>query len=277
MALASSSGDLESLIDYIKATRGFDFTGYKRPSLLRRFEKRMQMVRAGSFESYRSYLDEHPDEFTELFNTILINVTAFFRDPAAWEYLRKEIVPRIVEDAETRDAIRIWSTGCASGEEAYSLAICFAEALPAAEFGARVKIYATDIDEEALSDGRHGIYTAPKLENVTSSVFDFLATLGIFSLAAGGLWGSRTGSAGAAFAVIFFAAYFVLYAWYDKIINDTRFILSIFLPFVFAGALFVLRLGRDRMVSMAGRGTRGRTRGPCYADWCHDRLTGKAE
>src|SRR5215468_8502404 len=94
---ASGASDLESLIEYVKTNRGFDFTGYKRPSLQRRFEKRMQTVRVDSYDAYRAYLDENPDEFIELFNTILINVTTFFRDVPAWDYLKAEIVPRIIE------------------------------------------------------------------------------------------------------------------------------------------------------------------------------------
>jgi two-component system CheB/CheR fusion protein len=166
MASETTSAELEGVLEYIKAVRGFDFTGYKRPSLRRRFEKRMQEVRVESYPAYQEYLADHPDEFVELFNTILINVTAFFRDLPAWDYLRREIVPRIVEDAEQREAIRIWSTGCASGEEAYSLAICFAEVLDEADFDARVKIYATDVDEHALSEARHGLYTSSKLETL---------------------------------------------------------------------------------------------------------------
>jgi two-component system CheB/CheR fusion protein len=170
MALPRDSTDLEAVLDYIKTARGFDFTGYKRPSLQRRFERRMQAVRVESFEEYGAYLEAHPDEFGELFNTILINVTSFFRDAPAWDYLRRDIVPRILDEAQSRDSIRIWSTGCASGEEAYSLAICFAEALSEDEVGERVKIYATDVDGEALAEGRHGIYTSAKLENVPSDL-----------------------------------------------------------------------------------------------------------
>jgi two-component system CheB/CheR fusion protein len=170
MASSTDSSDLESLIRYIRTSRGFDFAGYKRPSLQRRFEKRMQTVRAGSFDEYHSFLERHPEEFAELFNTILINVTAFFRDAPAWDYLRGEIVPRIIEESQIGSSIRIWSTGCASGEEAYSLAICFAEVLSEAEFGARIKIYATDIDEEALTEGRHGIYTAAKVETMPNDL-----------------------------------------------------------------------------------------------------------
>jgi two-component system CheB/CheR fusion protein len=165
-AADGDGGDFEELVQYIKGNRGFDFTGYKRPSLQRRFQKRMQAVHVGSYSEYRLFLEQHPGEFIDLFNTILINVTAFFRDGVAWDYLQQEIVPRIVEESEGKPGIRVWSTGCATGEEAYSLAMSFAEAMPAETFRERVKIYATDVDEEALADGRHGIYQAARLDNV---------------------------------------------------------------------------------------------------------------
>jgi len=166
MASATDAADFEELVDYIRSNRGFDFTGYKRPSLQRRFEKRMQAVKVASYGEYRLFLEQHPDEFADLFGTILINVTAFFRDGPAWEYIRSEIVPRLVEESDGQESIRVWSTGCASGEEAYSLAMCFAEAMPRDGFRDRLKIYATDVDEEALTDARHGIYPAAKLEEV---------------------------------------------------------------------------------------------------------------
>src|SRR5829696_6118988 len=168
--MATQDASFAALIDYIKSDRGFDFTGYKRPSLERRIQKRMQAHRLEAYDDYRAYLVEHPDEFVELFNTILINVTAFFRDVAAWEYLRAEIVPRIVEESNERGGIRIWSTGCASGEEAYTLAIAFAEELNGSTFADRVKIYATDVDEEALTEGRHATYPAARVENVPADL-----------------------------------------------------------------------------------------------------------
>ena len=169
-----SPGDagLESLIEYIRTDRGFDFTGYKRASLQRRFDKRMQTAGVASYDEYRLYLEQHPDEFIDLFNTILINVTAFFRDAPAWEYVRSDVVPRILKENEGPNPIRIWSTGCASGEEAYSLAICFAEVMSEGDFRDRVKIYATDVDEEALADGRHGIYPAARLETLSPELKD---------------------------------------------------------------------------------------------------------
>src|SRR5437763_9954239 len=90
----------ETLLSYINRNRGFDFTAYKRPSLMRRFRRRMESVRVESFGEYLDYLQEHDDEFGELFNMILINVTAFFRDPASWEYIREHVVPQIVERKE---------------------------------------------------------------------------------------------------------------------------------------------------------------------------------
>src|SRR5579884_3079369 len=113
---------------------------------MRRITKRMQDARfEGGFGEYRGYLRDNPEEYTELFDTILINVTSFFRDAPAWEYLAQEIVPRIAEQRSPSDPIRIWSTGCSTGEEAYTLAILFTEALGEDAFKQRVKIYATDV------------------------------------------------------------------------------------------------------------------------------------
>ena len=156
----------EELLAFIKENRGFDFSGYKRPSLHRRIDKRMQDAGIDTYEQYFERLKDDEDEFAQLFDTILINVTGFFRDPAAWEYLRKEIVPKIVLAKSADEQIRLWSAGCATGEEAYSLAMVFADELGDEGFADRVKIYATDIDERALSDGRHGIFPADSVKDV---------------------------------------------------------------------------------------------------------------
>jgi two-component system CheB/CheR fusion protein len=157
----------EELLSFIRDERGFDFTGYKRPSLMRRISKRMQDVKVETFPEYREHLQVHPDEFVQLFNTILINVTSFFRDEVAWEYLGKEIVPRIIEQHDGAESqIRLWSTGCATGEEAFTLAIVFAEVMGEEAFKARVKIYATDIDDDALSKGRHAEYDEKAIQTV---------------------------------------------------------------------------------------------------------------
>ena len=163
---------LEDLLAFIRDSRGFDFTGYKRSSLTRRIRKRMHEAGTHDYVDYRDRLESSAEEFGYLFNTILINVTGFFRDAEAWSYLQREIMPELIADTEGADEIRVWSAGCASGEEAYSLAIAFAEALGVEECAKRVKIYGTDVDEEALRDARAGLYLPKALEPLPSELRD---------------------------------------------------------------------------------------------------------
>ncbi|WP_433035975.1 CheR family methyltransferase [Actinomycetospora sp. CA-053990] len=157
---------LGALLDFIKESRGFDFTGYKRSSLQRRVERRMQEVGVATFGEYLDRLQVDQDEFTQLFNTILINVTGFFRDPEAWRELQNEILPKLLAPKTRGEPIRVWSAGCASGEEAYGLAILLAEAVGPEEFRRRVKVYATDVDEDALATARQATYTDKELQAV---------------------------------------------------------------------------------------------------------------
>jgi two-component system CheB/CheR fusion protein len=161
----------EALVDYLKTERGFDFSDYKRPSLVRRVRRQMQLVGVASYEEYVDYLQVHPEEFTALFNMILINVTSFFRDSDAWEELRTAIVPALLRDRPI-GPLRVWSAGCASGEEAFSLAICLAEALGPDEFRSRVKIYATDVDEVALAEARHAVYDGTRLADIADGLVE---------------------------------------------------------------------------------------------------------
>jgi len=124
----NAAQEFEALLKYLKQNRGFDFTGYKRSSLQRRVGKRLQFLRLEHYADYVDYLEVHPEEFVKLFNTILINVTAFFRDAPAWEFLSAEVIPALLAEKKPHDLIRIWSAGCSSGEEAYTLTIVFAEA-----------------------------------------------------------------------------------------------------------------------------------------------------
>jgi len=163
----SSTQEFEALIAYLKNNRGFDFSGYKRSSLRRRMSKRMQALRVERYGDYLDYLEVHPEEFVQLFNTILINVTGFFRDTTSWEFLAAEVIPRLIAGKQPPEPIRVWSAGCASGEETYSLAIMLAEALGFEGFRQRVKIYATDVDEAALGQGRHASYSARDLQPVS--------------------------------------------------------------------------------------------------------------
>src|SRR5712691_10769283 len=166
----NAAQEFEALLEYLKQNRGFDFTGYKRSSLQRRVGKRLQSLRLEHYDDYVDYLEVHPEEFVTLFNTILINVTAFFRDAPAWEYLSAEVIPALLAEKKPHDLIRIWSAGCSSGEEAYTLAIVFAEALGFEDFRQRVKIYATDADEEALVHARQASYSDKDLQPVPAEL-----------------------------------------------------------------------------------------------------------
>ncbi|MGE2713981.1 CheR family methyltransferase [Mycolicibacterium litorale] len=154
----------------MRDSRGFDFTGYKRTSLMRRVRHRMDQAGFESFDEYLDVLQASSDEFAALFNTILINVTDFFRDPGAWDFLREEVVPSLLAERGPNDPIRVWSAGCASGQEAYSLAMVMAEALGPEAFRQRVKIYATDVDEEALAEARAASYDAKSVESIPTEL-----------------------------------------------------------------------------------------------------------
>ncbi|MCO1657011.1 CheR family methyltransferase [Pseudonocardia humida] len=162
----------EALLDHVKGSRGFDFTGYKRSSLVRRVEHRMSQIGIDDYADYLDYLEMHHGEFTALFNTILINVTAFFRDPEAWQMLRDEVLPTVLAAKTPTAPLRIWSAGCASGEEAYTLAMVLAELMGITEFRDRVKIYATDVDEEALSQARHGSYSPRDVRGIPKEMLE---------------------------------------------------------------------------------------------------------
>ena len=165
-ALAESDPEWPRLLEYLLNARGFDFHGYKPASLSRRIRKRMETVGSDGFAAYQRYLEAHSNEFATLFNTILINVTGFFRDSAAWEVVKATAVPEILAGKLARDPFRVWSAGCATGEEAYTIAMILAEELGLDGFRERVKIYATDVDEEALNGARQAAYTDRQVEDV---------------------------------------------------------------------------------------------------------------
>ncbi len=163
-----SNDSLKDLLQELAEERAFDFRGYKRTTLERRFRKRMFQLNMGSYEEYGDYIRKHPEETNELLTTLLINVTEFFRDPPAWEVLREDVLPPILKQLKPGSSYRVWSAGCASGEEAYSIAMVLAEF-----FGSRlpeydVKIYATDIDDEELNMARRGEYSPEAVRRVRS-------------------------------------------------------------------------------------------------------------
>ncbi|MDX6594025.1 MAG: two-component system, chemotaxis family, CheB/CheR fusion protein, partial [Gaiellales bacterium] len=164
MTIIEQTAEFEQLLEHLRESRGFDFTGYKRASLMRRTTKRMHEVGVESYADYLLYLHANPAEFEALFDTILINVTSFFRDPETWDVLAADIVPQAIE--RSRGHVRIWSAGCATGQEAFSAAMLFANALGTTNIASQVKIYATDVDQPALAQARLAEYDAKALEPV---------------------------------------------------------------------------------------------------------------
>ncbi|HYS00936.1 MAG TPA: CheR family methyltransferase [Candidatus Eisenbacteria bacterium] len=170
MTVVSRDESFEKLLLFLRQSRGFDFTGYKRSTLQRRVKHRMDQVGISNYPDYHEYLKQHHEEFSFLFTTILINVTSFFRDPPAWEYLSAEVLPRLIAAKGATEPIRVWSAGCASGEEAYTVAMVLVEALGMSQFRERVKVYATDVDEDALRKARQGIFVDKDLEEVPAGL-----------------------------------------------------------------------------------------------------------
>jgi two-component system CheB/CheR fusion protein len=171
MTVRSDSAFFDEILEHLRQTRGFDFTAYKRTSLMRRVMKRMQTVHVDSFEQYLDYLQVHHDEFAALFNTILINVTSFFRDADLWSYLAQDVLPALLAERSPTDPLRIWSAGSASGQEAYTVAMLLAELLGTEDIRDRVKIYATDVDGDALNEARQATYSARHVTDVPGPLF----------------------------------------------------------------------------------------------------------
>jgi two-component system CheB/CheR fusion protein len=162
----------ERLLEYLRDHRGFDFTGYKRSSLQRRIGKRMQEAGIDGYETYLDKLEVSPEEFGELFNTVLINVSTFLRDPPVWAHVGDKLIPEMLGHKESDEPVRAWSAGCATGEEAYTIAILLAEALGDEHFRNRVKVFATDVDDDALDQARQATYPRSQLKELPEHLIE---------------------------------------------------------------------------------------------------------
>jgi len=172
MSLARHDSGLEALLAFLRRARGFDLTGYKRASLERRFRRRMDAIGCRTHGDYLDYIEVHPEEYERLFDTLLINVTGFFRDRPAWDHLSQEVLPRLLDAKPADEPFRVWSAGCSTGQEAYTTAMMLAEALGEGAYRERVKIFATDIDEDALGSARLGVYSRKEVEPVPGALRD---------------------------------------------------------------------------------------------------------
>ena len=151
---------LEKAVILLRAHTGHDFSLYKRNTLYRRIERRMGIHQIDKIAAYVRYLQENSQELDLLFKELLIGVTSFFRDPAAWEQLREQALPALLASRPAGHALRAWVPGCSTGEEAYSLAIVFKEALeqvkPKGNF--TLQVFATDLDRDAIDKARQGVF-----------------------------------------------------------------------------------------------------------------------
>ncbi len=158
----------EKIVILLRAQTGHDFSLYKKTTVARRIERRMGIHQIERILTYVQFLRENPQELDLLFKELLIGVTNFFRDPEAWAELEADVVPALLERHTPGQAIRIWVAGCSTGEEAYSLAMVFREALDARESARSrsLQIFATDLDRDAIAKARTGVFP----ENIVADV-----------------------------------------------------------------------------------------------------------
>ena len=147
---------------------GHDFSGYKSKTFMRRVQRRMQVCQLETPDAYLALLRQEPDEAQALFRDLLINVTSFFRDTDAFENLTTLVIPTLFQDRGATETVRVWVPGCATGEEVYSIAILLREHMDSLDSVPRVQVFATDIDEHALTIARQARYPLALLDAVTA-------------------------------------------------------------------------------------------------------------
>lgn len=160
--VATEEAEAEHLIarilTFLRSRTGHDFASYKPATVRRRIGRRMQVNRQLSLSAYVRYLTETPEEAQELFGDLLISVTSFFRDRAAYASLAQTVIPQLFDTHAADDTIRVWSVGCATGEEAYTLAMLMLEEAERRQVRPKIQIFASDLDEGALATAREGRY-----------------------------------------------------------------------------------------------------------------------
>jgi chemotaxis methyl-accepting protein methylase len=166
-----TQGALGKIVILLRSHTGHDFSLYRRSTLHRRVERRMGVHKVEKIDAYIRYLQANPQELDILFKELLIGVTSFFRDPAAWQQLAKRAIPALLSGRAAGGSLRAWVAGCSTGEEAYTLAIVLSEALkqrrPASQIS--VQIYATDLDKEAIDKARQGLFPESIAADVSSA------------------------------------------------------------------------------------------------------------
>lgn len=164
---------LRAFLSQLRARSGIDFRQYKTPTISRRLARLMVASRSESLADYLRFLNANPDAYQRLVSSFLIKVTGFFRDPALFDYLRETVLPALIhESRERKRELRIWSAGCATGEEAYSVAILLAELLGDEVEQIPLRIFATDLDAEAITFARKGVYPENALDSMSKELIE---------------------------------------------------------------------------------------------------------
>ncbi len=163
---ANSADQFARIYELLHEHQGHDFSKYKQNTFARRVQRRMQVLQLADVGAYVERLEGDGNELNHLFRDLLIGVTRFFRDPAAFEALARDVIPALVEDKIAGERIRVWVPGCGSGEEAYSIGILLLEELQKRQHPLEAQIFATDINESALTSARSGLYPAAALADV---------------------------------------------------------------------------------------------------------------
>lgn len=158
---------LKKICVLLRAQTGHDFSLYKQTTLVRRVERRLAVQQIDRLDGYVRYLQQNPAEVDALFRYLLIGVTNFFRDPEAFKALEEKVIPQLFAGKPAGAAIRVWSPGCSTGEEPYSLAILLQERMEALKQTFKVQVFATDIDSRAIAVARAGVYPAAIAADVT--------------------------------------------------------------------------------------------------------------
>ena len=164
------SGDtlsaMQKIFILIRGRTGHDFSFYKKSSVNRRIERRLNLNQIEDLSGYVLYLERNPAEIDQLFKDLLINVTSFFRDPEAFTLLREKYLPKLISEKPNGEVIRVWVPGCSTGEEAYSIAMILKDSIDRLKSRVAMQVFATDIDQDAIDRARQGSYPVNIEEDV---------------------------------------------------------------------------------------------------------------
>ena len=167
---AGPTAALKSILSILSEFSGVDFLQYKLSTITRRLQRRMSLMNIPGFEEYLTLIKDNENEQNIVFAELLIHVSSFFRDPGSFEYLFRTILPQVTRQAvDGEDQVRIWVAGCATGEEAYSIAICLYEIMGHERFCEKVKIFATDLSDAVIAKARKAVYPKTQMAGVSDA------------------------------------------------------------------------------------------------------------